>query len=212
MISPTGWMVPTSLLASPIETSAVSGGIASGSARAALSTGAISTGRPSDWRRRRAASTRANNTCSKATKSKPVGQPRLLRAEAACSAPAVLGLVDELLQRALEVLQVQVQVEDLVDADRLTRRRRLHRVGRLDGLDLFDSAARDREHDNEGHLALRARDLELETLLLMAENLDVTALEAAPANGTVVKTSPIADELDDAHRQTHITPRVLTTT
>jgi hypothetical protein len=46
----------------------------------------------------------------------------------------------------------------------------------------------------------------------MAEDLDVTALEAAPANRTIVKTSPIADELDDAHRQFHITPRVLTTT
>src|SRR5260370_577767 len=42
-----------------------------------------------------------------------------MRALGPRSAPAVVGLVDELLQRALEVLQVQVKVEDLVDADRL---------------------------------------------------------------------------------------------
>src|SRR5216684_889733 len=42
----------------------------------------------------------------------------------------------------------------------------------------------------------------------MAEDLDVTAFQAAPADRAVVKASPVADELDDAHRSGHLTPRV----
>ena len=73
------------------------------------------------------------------------------------------------------------------------------------GLDLFHRPAGDGEHDDERDLALRAGDLEVETLFLVAEHLDVAAFQAAPAHRTVVEASPIADELDDAHRVAHIT-------
>ena len=47
------------------------------------------------------------------------------------SAAAVIRLVNELLQGALEALHVEMQVEDLIDADRLPRRCGLHAGGRL---------------------------------------------------------------------------------
>src|SRR5438093_11609665 len=121
---------------------------------------------------------------------------------------AVVWLVDQLFERALEVLQVEVKVDDLVDADRL---RHGHRF--LDGLnrgvlDLFHGASRNGEHDDEGDLALRARHLEVKPLVLMAEDLHVPALQAAPTDRPVVKPGAVADELDDAHRRRHITPRI----
>ena len=57
MTSRTGCTVPTSLLASPIETSATPAVMTSGSARALRSTGAISTWCPSTCSRRTAPST-----------------------------------------------------------------------------------------------------------------------------------------------------------
>src|SRR4029077_18492737 len=116
------------------------------------------------------------------------------------SAATVVGLLDQLSQRALEALQVDVQVDDLVDADRLRRRDALAHRLRDRVLDFLHRAPRDREHDDERHLALRARDLQVETLVLMAENVNVAALQAAPAYRAVVEPSPVADELDDAHR------------
>src|SRR5712692_121940 len=113
---------------------------------------------------------------------------------AAGSAPAVVRLVDELLQRALEAFQIEVQVEDLIDADRFAGRCRLNAGGSLHALDLLDRSACDRQHDDERHLALGAGDLQVEPLLLMAEDLDLTALQAAPAHRTVVEPGPIADE------------------
>src|SRR5260370_16776951 len=101
-----------------------------------------------------------------------------------------------------------MQVEDLVHADRLACRRQFFFGRCLDGLDLFHCAARDRNHDYESHLALRARDLDVEALLLVTEDLDVTAFQAASAHGTVVEAGPVADELDDAHRHANITPHV----
>ena len=114
------------------------------------------------------------------------------------SAAAVVRLVDELCERALEVLEIHVKVEDLVDCDRLGGNDRLRRGNRL--LDLLDGAARDRQHDDEGHLALGARDLQVESLLFVAEDLDVAAFEAASADRAVVEAGSVADELDDAHR------------
>src|SRR5919109_2768714 len=117
-------------------------------------------------------------------------------------AAAVVRQLDELFERALEALEIEVQVEDLVDADRL----RFHDRGfgrsvlMRHRLDLVHRAARDREHDDERHLALRARDLQMESLILVAENLDVAAFQAAPADRTVVIAGSVADELDDAHR------------
>src|SRR5712692_11934197 len=120
---------------------------------------------------------------------------------------AVVGLVQEVLQRALEGLQVQMHVQDLVHryrvglADRgLTARR--SRLGRgLDRLHLVHRPARDRQHDDERHLALGARDLQVKALVLVAEDLDVAAFKAAAADRAVVEASPVADELDDAHRR-----------
>src|SRR5207253_9007994 len=93
-----------------------------------------------------------------------------------------------------------MKVEDLVDRDRL----RLHHYRLLDELSrtnrLLHRAARDSEHDDKRHLALRARHLEVKSLLLVAEDLDITALDAAPADRAVVEPRPIANELDDAHR------------
>src|SRR5260221_10955351 len=114
------------------------------------------------------------------------------------SAAAVVRLVDELCERALEVLQIHVKVEDLVDRDRLGRDHRLRLGNGL--LDLLDRAARDRQHDDERHLALRARHLQVESLLFVAEDLDVAAFEAASADRAVVEAGSVADELDDAHR------------
>src|SRR5438552_12761050 len=109
-------------------------------------------------------------------------------------------LVDQLRERALEALELRVTVEDLVDADGLRGRHRL--LGRF-GRRIFDflhRAARDCEHDDESHLALCTRHLEAKTLVLVAQYLDVAALQAAPADRAVVKARPIADELDYAHR------------
>src|SRR5262245_41356587 len=113
------------------------------------------------------------------------------------SAAGVVVLVYELFERALKALQVEVQVEDLVDADRLGRGDRL-RDG-FDALDLLHCGARDRQHHDEGDLALRTRDLEVEALVLVAQDLNVAAFEAASADRAVVKAGAVADELDDAH-------------
>src|SRR5712692_10396376 len=114
------------------------------------------------------------------------------------SAAAVVRLLDQLSQRALEVLQVEVQVADLVDADRLRRRDGLADRLRCRVLDLLHRAPSDREDHDESHLALRARDLQVKALVLMAENVHIAALQAAPANRAVVEPGPVADELDDA--------------
>src|SRR2546421_1479476 len=119
---------------------------------------------------------------------------------AGSAAAGWIRLVDQLRERALEALEIKVKVEDLVDADGLRGRHRL--LGRF-GRRIFDflhRAARDCEHDDESHLALRTRHLEAKTLVLVAQYLDVAALQAAPADRAVVKARPIADELDDAHR------------
>src|ERR1700694_188729 len=132
----------------------------------------------------------------------PAGLLRARTVRSARSAAAVIGLLDELREGALEVLEHDVKVEDLVHADWLSNRHGFcHGVG-LDALDLLDGAARDREHDDERHLALGTRDLQVEALLLVTEDLDIASLEAAPAYRAVVKPCPIADELDDAHRKT----------
>src|SRR5207245_9193582 len=120
----------------------------------------------------------------------------------------VVWLVEQRLYRAREGLQVEVKVDDLVDADRL---RHGHRF--LDGLnrgvlDLFHGASRNGEHDDEGDLALRARHLEVKPLVLMAEDLHVAALQAASTDRAVVKPGAVADELDDARRRRHRTPRI----
>jgi hypothetical protein len=84
----------------------------------------------------------------------------------------VVRVLDQVGEGALVVLEVKVEVEDLVDGDRLD-------LGDLDDLRLsrelriFHGGARDREHDDESHLALSARDLQVETLVLVAENLNV---------------------------------------
>src|SRR5258708_578943 len=114
-------------------------------------------------------------------------------------APAVVRLVEELCERALEGLQIKVKVEDLVDGDRLCGDHGLRVGNRL--CDLLDCATRDRQHDDEGHLALRARDLKVKPLLFVAEDLDVAAFEAASADRAVVEAGSVADELDDAHRE-----------
>src|SRR5262249_39185202 len=102
-------------------------------------------------------------------------------------------------------LQIQVDVQDLVHADRFRLRHRFYRLGFA--LDLIDGRPCNRKHDDERHLALRARDLKVEALLLVAENLDVAALQAATTHRAVVKASPVANELDDAHAPgAHITP------
>src|SRR5437667_1792159 len=124
-------------------------------------------------------------------------RPRLIAGSAAAG---WIRLVDQLRERALEALEIKVKVEDLVDADGLRGRHRL--LGRF-GRRIFDflhRAARDCEHDDESHLALRTRHLEAKTLVLVAQYLDVAALQAAPADRAVVKARPIADELDYAHR------------
>src|SRR5438270_1411503 len=118
-------------------------------------------------------------------------------------------MVQQVLQRALEGLQVQMHVQDLVHRDRVglphggaRRARRTRRLGRrVDRLDLVDGSSRDRQDDDERHLALGARDLKVKALVLVAEDLDVAALQAAPADRAVVEASPVADELDDAHRR-----------
>src|ERR1700688_3240250 len=107
------------------------------------------------------------------------------------SAAAVIRLVEELCERALEGLQIKVKIEDLVDRDRLRGHHRLRLGNRL--LDLFDCAARDRQHDDERHLALRARDLQVKPLLFVAEDLDVAAFEAASADRAGVKAGSVAD-------------------
>src|ERR1700674_265350 len=121
-------------------------------------------------------------------------------------AAAGVRLLDELSESALEVLQVQVEVDDLIDGDGLRRSHGFtHRL--RDGLlDFLNRPARDREHDDEGHLALRARDLEVETLLFVAEDLDIAAFEAAAADRAVVEPRTVADELDDAHRRPILRP------
>jgi uncharacterized protein with PIN domain len=121
------------------------------------------------------------------------------------SAAAVVRLVEELCERALECLEIEVKVEDLVDRDRLGREGWLQlRLGN-DLLDLLDGASSDRQHHDERHLALGARDLQVEPLFLVAEDLYVAAFQAPSADRAVVEPSSVADELDDAHRW-HITP------
>jgi uncharacterized protein len=112
----------------------------------------------------------------------------------------VVGLLEELRQGALEALEHEMKVDDLVDADRLASLHRLRRAVRLDAVDI-DCAACYREHHDEGHLALCACDLKVEPLLLVAEDLDTATLEAAPAHRAVVEPRTVADELDDAHRK-----------
>src|SRR5580704_9499234 len=120
------------------------------------------------------------------------------------SAAAVVRLVEELCERALERLEVKVKVEDLVDRDRLRGHHRLRFRNRR--LDLFDCGPRDRQHDDERHLTLRARDLQVEPLLFVAEDLYVAAFEAASADRAVVEAGSVADELDDAHREPILRP------
>src|ERR1700693_6437099 len=96
-------------------------------------------------------------------------------------AAAAIRLLDELSESALEALQVQVEVEDLVDGDGLWHS---HGFARRFGdrlLDFLDRPARDREHDDDSHLALGARHLEVEALLFVAQDLDFAAFEAAAA-------------------------------
>src|SRR5712691_12112253 len=102
--------------------------------------------------------------------------------------------MDEFGEGALEALQVEMQVEDLVDADRLRGRHGL--LGRrLDhALDLVDRAAGDREHDDEGDLALSARHLKVKALVLMAQDLDVAPFQATSAVVAVVKRRAVANE------------------
>src|ERR1700682_4710233 len=121
-------------------------------------------------------------------------------------AAAGVRLLDELFESALEVLQVEVEVDDLIHCDGLRRSRRVARRFRDRLLDLLDRPAGDREHDDEGHLALRARDLEVEALLFVAEDLDVATFEAASADRAVVEPRAVADELDDAHRDPILRP------
>src|SRR5216683_2768865 len=147
MISATGWIVPTSLLARPIETNAAEEGTASGPAWPNPSTFATSTrwrarssaaraARPSAWgldglpsgRSRSAAWTSGRTGAEPASSRKMRRPPR--------SAAAVIRLVDELGERALEVLQIHVKVEDLVNRDRLGRPARPRFGNRL--LDLLD--------------------------------------------------------------------------
>ncbi len=90
---------------------------------------------------------------------------------------------------------------DLVDADRLSSRHRLRRGLRLNALDFVHAGAGYGQHDDERHLALRAFDLKVKTLLLVAEDLHIATLKAAPAHRAVVKPRSVADELDDAHRK-----------
>src|SRR5712691_3928438 len=116
--------------------------------------------------------------------------------------------MDEFGEGALEALQVEMQVEDLVHADRLRGRDGLLDRPRDRALDLVDRAAGDREHDDEGDLALSARHLEVKALVLMAQDLDVAPFQAASADGAVVKPRAVANEIDDAHDGAHITPRV----
>src|SRR5450759_1049848 len=86
------------------------------------------------------------------------------------SAAAVVRLVDELCKSALEVLEIKVKVDDLVDGDRLRRHDRLQlRLG-TGFVDFLDRATRDGQHDDERDLALRARDLQVETLLFVADD------------------------------------------
>src|SRR5579859_6156172 len=122
------------------------------------------------------------------------------------SAADVVRLVDQLREGSLEALEEEVEVDDLVHADRLGCDHGLSRRLRNAGLDLLDRAAGDGEHDDECHLALRACDLEVKALFGVAEDLHIAALEVAPAHRAVVEPSPVADELDDAHRVAHITP------
>ena len=98
-----------------------------------------------------------------------------------------------------------MKVEYLVDRDRLGREDRLQlRLGN-DLLDLLDGAPGDGQHDDERHLALGARDLQVEPLFFVAQDLYVAAFQAPSADRAVVEPSSVADELDDAHRW-HITP------
>src|SRR5258708_3736715 len=115
------------------------------------------------------------------------------------SAAAVVRLVGELCERGLGGLPVKGKIQDLVDGDRLCGDHGLPVGNRL--CDLLDCATRDRQHDDEGHLALRARDLKVKPLLFVAEDLDVAAFEAASADRAVVEAGSVADELDDAHRE-----------
>src|SRR5438105_14811796 len=121
---------------------------------------------------------------------------------------AVVGLVDELFESALKILEIEVKVEDLVDADRLRRGHGFLEGFSRRGLDLFDRPSSDRQHDDEGDLALGARHLEVKPFVLMAEDLHIAALQTASADRAVVKPGTVADELADAHRRRHITPRI----
>src|ERR1700674_5527083 len=117
------------------------------------------------------------------------------------SAAAGVRLLDELCERALEVLEIKVEVDDLVNADRLRSHDRLDlSLGNL-RLDFLNGSPGDSEHDDECHLALRARDLKVEALLLVAQDLHIAAFETASADRAVVEPRSVADELDDAHRR-----------
>src|SRR5216683_4421472 len=120
-------------------------------------------------------------------------------------AAASVRLLDQLQESALEALEIKVKVEDLIDGDRFCRHDRLDLALGDHLLDLLGGTAGDREHDDERHLALGARDLQVEALLLMAEDLDFAPFEAASADWAVVEPGSVADELDDAHREAHIT-------
>src|SRR5438445_12708457 len=106
---------------------------------------------------------------------------------------AVVWLVDQLFERALEGLQVEVKVDDLVDADRL---RHGHRF--LDGLnrgvlDLFYGASRNGEHDDEGDLALRARHLEVKPRVIIAVDMHVGGPKAALTERDAVNPIAVTD-------------------
>src|SRR4030081_1366420 len=111
------------------------------------------------------------------------------------SAAAGVRLLDELRESALEVLEIEVKVDDLVDGDRLRSRDSLNLPLRNFRLDSLDGTACNREHDDECHLALCASDLQVEALLLVAQDLHIAAFETASANRAVVEPRSVADEL-----------------
>src|SRR5258708_2962706 len=120
-------------------------------------------------------------------------------------AAASVRLLDQLQESALEALEIKVKVEDLIDGDRFCRHDRLDLALGDHLLDLLGPPPSHPHHDHTPHLPLAARDLQVEALLLMAEDLDFAPFEAASADWAVVEPGSVADELDDAHREAHIT-------
>src|SRR5712692_3608811 len=111
---------------------------------------------------------------------------------------AGIGLLQELDQRALEVLEQQVDVEDLIGIDRSRPGRHLRRLQRL----LFDRLrhrALDGEDDDEGDVAGGAGHLDRVPLLDVREHPDLAALQAPATDRAVVVAGAIADELEHAH-------------